>query len=558
MQNHTLPSHYFIKGDISGIQDFIFNVKSEKAARVLKARSMFIQILGWVAESKLKERLKAAFVELKEDLYNGGGTFYFYATSTKELKELEIIIQEEEVKINQVLTKQDIYVSLSCFQIKSQHTFKDYWEGIARKSNIDKLQKYANSYSEFQSYTDDIDELDWLSFAHKFPKLESELKTDNLKEISLKVYKKSIKLFDRKLSLKKEPSINLFEDQIQDKLPQWRNVLYHNPEYNRLIKEHNLKEPDSEICEEQIIDYHFLAYFAEQRTGTKKIAILKMDVDNLGIIFNSISDKQKAKEISKYFADFFEVRMYELLKEPIHSALHCKEHQPYQYQDNIYTIFSGGDDCFFVGAWDTIFQWAHLVQDRFKNELAQKLTEKVGLPVSLSGGIVLVEPTYPVIRFADLAESALEKAKRFKYWDQALNAPEKEATKNKVCVLGEVLSWCEYSDAMQKAFALEEMLVPKEKNQSGAARSILERIRSTAEDYKVLQEEALAGKGIGPRVAKLFYYIRHAKNKEWLKEQIIEPYSEDLMDAFTKYRKINPMKYPVAARWAEFLTRNNL
>lgn len=30
---------YIIKGDISGIQDFIFNIQSEGAARMLKARS---------------------------------------------------------------------------------------------------------------------------------------------------------------------------------------------------------------------------------------------------------------------------------------------------------------------------------------------------------------------------------------------------------------------------------------------------------------------------------------------------------------------------------------
>lgn len=49
----STTNSYFIKGDISGIQDFIFNVKSEKAARVLKARSVFVEVLAHQQLDKL-------------------------------------------------------------------------------------------------------------------------------------------------------------------------------------------------------------------------------------------------------------------------------------------------------------------------------------------------------------------------------------------------------------------------------------------------------------------------------------------------------------------------
>jgi CRISPR/Cas system-associated protein Cas10 (large subunit of type III CRISPR-Cas system) len=49
----TTTYQYFIKGDVSGIQDFIFNVKSEKAARVLKARSVFVEVLTFQQLDKL-------------------------------------------------------------------------------------------------------------------------------------------------------------------------------------------------------------------------------------------------------------------------------------------------------------------------------------------------------------------------------------------------------------------------------------------------------------------------------------------------------------------------
>jgi len=244
----------------------------------------------------------------------------------------------------------------------------------------------------------------------------------------------------------------------------------------------------------------------------------------------------------------------------INSSLHNQDDQPFQYRDNIYTIFSGGDDCIFVGAWDTIFQWARLVQGKFAEEVVPKTVvydEKGNqLPITLSGGLIVVEPTYPVIRFADLAEAALGKAKAFKFWEQKENRSEQEATKNRICLFDEVLSWEEFKEANEIAFTLKAMLTPEGNNQKGAPRSILEQIRSTAADFKILQNEALAGQIAGPSVAKLFYYIRHAKNKEKLAKKIIEPYADDLIDAFTLHHKKNPMKYPVAARWAELLTRS--
>ena len=80
---------YFLKGDVSGIQEFIFNVKSKGAARALKGRSFFIQVLSLIGMEMVKQEL--AKDQVIHEFYNGGGDFYlfFKECSLEQLKELQ-------------------------------------------------------------------------------------------------------------------------------------------------------------------------------------------------------------------------------------------------------------------------------------------------------------------------------------------------------------------------------------------------------------------------------------------------------------------------------------
>jgi CRISPR-associated protein Csm1 len=50
-----METQYLIKGDISGIQEFIFNVSSQKAAKTLKFRSSLIQTLAELCVTKIQQ-----------------------------------------------------------------------------------------------------------------------------------------------------------------------------------------------------------------------------------------------------------------------------------------------------------------------------------------------------------------------------------------------------------------------------------------------------------------------------------------------------------------------
>jgi len=145
-----------------------------------------------------------------------------------------------------------------------------------------------------------------------------------------------------------------------------------------------------------------------------------------------------------------------------------------------------------------------------------------------------------------------------------------EQPKDGICVFGQVLRWTEFSittpnnelsNARQLAKDLQLMIEQKE-----ASRSILERIKRVAREYEYLSERAAAGQLPGPKVHKLFYTMRTWKTegrapsdektrRAKLFEAEIKQFSKDLLYAYQHEKKMAYPKYPVAARWAEFLTR---
>jgi CRISPR-associated protein Csm1 len=547
--------NYFIKGDLSGIQDFIFNVKSEKAARVLKARSILIQVLSEFAEKHLTQKLKGSW----EGLYNGGGSFYGKLSFEGDLEKLRQEIKTIEWDINQNCYKEDIYIVLSAVPFYSD--FSKTWGEINYQSEVDKLGPFSskNAFSPFLPYEYDAEtsQKGLKGFAHFLPKKEAEI--TNAYQLEFHVYEKAADFLGSKLALTDfTASKDYFENKIHNKLPEWREALFNNPYYQEQIQDYNQKEKETSehIREGHIIDYKFLAKFAYERTGTNKLAVLKMDVDNLGLIFHYMTNEQTAKRISDHFSEFFSIELNRLLDDCMISGNYPEQEDiPYKFRDNIYTIFAGGDDSIFVGGWDAILKWAQKVQESFKpvaeevKGIIQDSGISINLPITLSAGIVFLDPTYPVIRFADLSEDAIGKAKSFRYFNEInLSRPQK----NKVTIFNQCLSWEEYQAAGELAKKLQDWVTENKES-----RSLLERIKNSASGFEKLQKRAIQGDLAGPQVAKLFYFVRNRKEAKAIVADFIESYSNDLIKAFVNKEPTNPMKYPIAARWAEFLTRKN-
>ncbi|MEN0050568.1 MAG: hypothetical protein AAF806_26120 [Bacteroidota bacterium] len=562
--------NYFIKGDVSGIQDFIFNVKSEKAARVLKARSVFVEVL-----TKFSKQFVLQHLNLSETPYSfdGGGSFYVFAEGNLSIEETHEKLKTLESFFNEQFHRENIYVTFSI--IEEVDDFSVAKKELEYQSQLDKLKKYNFQGSALAPFKREAGKKRENCFGDKWK--EDEVVTFEVwleKKVVTKKGEYMIAEIVRYLTCKMGERVITWQNESIPRvdLPTWTSALWHS--YEEEIQREEEKRSragrdDARIGRETIIDYQFLAHFAKERTGTNKIGILKMDVDNLGYLFTRIPSKQLAFEVSELLSNFFSNGIQDLLREKIVFNYPVQENRtdPSTYQNNIYTVFSGGDDCIFVGAWDAILELAPKIKMAFETT-AQRIKDKLDkagvhedkdlkLPPTLSAGVEIVEPTYPVVQFASLSEEALKKGKSFRFHTE--KEAKQRPSKNKITVFEQSLTWEEWKKAHHIAYNVLKINI--ESQPPKISRAILERIRQSERLFKSQYEEALEGNTSIPGVSKLFYFARNVGSKEVVKElhnQLITPYAQDLITAFTDSEATtNPMKYPVAARWAELLTRKN-
>lgn len=570
------PCKYLLKGDISGIQDFIFNVKSSGAAKSLKGRSFFIHALSLVGIAMVKQ----AFGEEQViQFYNGGGNFYLFIRVGD--KTLVPTLQKE---IDGFCKHLNFHLTLSVIDVEGkevEQNFGEFWTAINETSNADKLEKFSQTLSAFEQYPyTAASKDDWADFTkflfqleqagkYGINKLDNSELTDNSQVTPFTVGARGANVLNYQFT-----QGQLALENIVLTLPRWNDFLI---DEHRVLLEKERPEKDYAVFSkdpkekyvlprpDMIIDFSYLAHFAKERTGTGKIGILKMDVDHLGQIFNYL-DYATAKEVSEALTRFFGVTINDLLQEEVQGF--ANKDSPILYKDNIYTIFSGGDDCFFVGAWDAILHWAQRIHQAFeqmaktltpliKQCLKERIKEEEELeemleevkpyidPISVSAGLLILDPTYPVVRFADLAEAALSDAKLFTYQSTA------KPKKNKISFMGEVLKWENFEDTLHVAALLVDLVLRHQE-----PRSTLEKIRHTVHTLRTDQKQALKGNFQRSNVSLLFYALRNSPNADRLSEKVIKPYAQQLISAFAKGEPMNPMKYPLAARIAEFSTRN--
>jgi CRISPR-associated protein Csm1 len=532
---------FFIKGDISGIQDFIFNVKSEGAAKVLKGRSFFIQVLAEVAVYIITEELGSANCQI---MFNSGGNFYL-------LSKVEPDFTGLRKKINEDLADESLYLYLGYIKMDILNfNFGAERSRLEMQMQLQKLRSFADFPSAFKSFPEKGDK-HWKKFTEKFVRSQGAIIT---KSILVKaVEKDGVKLLGTEYKLSN--STVQFAGRIINYLPFWeaQNSIPKWREQESIQKLLRAKKEDEKdrLIPNSIIEFTELAAFAEARTGTPRLGVLKFDIDNLGKLFEGIKDSEKGRKISVALQWFFDNYMYQLMHEtfePIGSGNEPGESLP-TFGENIYVVFSGGDDGFVLGAWDAVFSFADRLQTEF-TDFIQFLSKQVGgiskLP-TLSAGLIVVGPKFPVIQFAKEAEKALEDAKSWR------------EEKNLISVFGEVLTWEEYRKAENMAAFLSESIKEGE-----LSRAILERIKRSAIGYEKLRRSAQQGRLRAPKVWRLFYFLGKRKEPKSPAAQrrqekvstIIQEYATGLMNAFHGQREaLSHMVFPVAARWAEFLTK---
>jgi CRISPR-associated protein Csm1 len=172
------------------------------------------------------------------------------------------------------------------------------------------------------------------------------------------------------------------------------------------------------------IEFKELATYSD---GAPLLGILKMDADNLGLAFrrvlNNATDMLPLMQFSRRLDDFFANKVNNMMKE-----------SPWEL---LYVVFSGGDDLLLIGPWNTAFSFAAQVQREFTREFSRD-----GL--TLSAGLAVVKPVFPIRNAVEQADALLERAK-------SECAPGAETAKDQFAAFGQVWKWHEHETVNHSA-----------------------------------------------------------------------------------------------------------
>lgn len=552
-------------GDFSGIQKFIYKITSKGAAKGLRGRSIFIQLL---CDAVCEQIIRSLGLYPTAKIYSSGGKFYLLIPTHLKIQVQGIADSVNKAlldefqgevflgigfagitgddfcegnmgkrwqQVNEDLQKQRLQPfraqvgnDIGCFAQQPQHEQgackicgrDDQYAGI----NADKNCKQCHDLENIGRVFADTRYLFWV--------WGDDRKTVHNK-IKSCLYKMALVGTDCTLYfLQEEPQFSELTDLSAshlEALNDWAG-LKHNPQgYSQGLRYVGKWQKDKASGEWEFDD------FAENAQGISRMGVLRMDVDNLGEIFirglafgkdqKHMGSLSRVATVSRQLHLFFAGFLHRILDEFKHSQI----------------IYAGGDDVFIIGSWDELPQVAQKISNEFRAYCADNPS------FTLSGGIATVGGKYPISRAAELAGEAEEQAKNLRRGTRQKNA---------LCFLETPIGWESFADAVQLRDTIG--YIAKETN----SQAIIDRLRQV-----VIAVDEIKAKQKTGNIEELIFWNKWRWRLVYNLKRMEKRYPEvkkELEDLQTQL--ITPQsltdKQPVmewlqlSVRWAEFLTRS--
>lgn len=562
-----------VGGDISGVQDFIYTITPRGALPALRGRSFYLQLLTEAVATYLLRRLELPPTSL---IYAGGGHMYLLAPRTAAPK-----VAEVQEYISRLLLQHhggDLYLALAYRPLAGKEFFAGRlakaWQDLSERLRRAKDRRFAelgeamhglvfaagqdqgnqerecqvchHEHPETKEVSEGEEAPEWRKCpaCRAFEDLGDSLRRAKylyLEEIPpvmtpldqpAGTYRDVLAALGLRVRLMERPpaEVTLAPDALRAQM-----LALEDAALGRLRPAPRLAigrqwlvnvtpEKDGRVISNDEL--------AEASRGIERLGILRMDVDNLGRLFGEglgeLATLSRVASLSLAIRLFFEGWVEALAQEMNRGAK----------VNGIYSIYSGGDDLFFVGAWDAMVSLAQRIAADFAAFAGQNPS------VHLSGGLVLVEGTYPIYLAAREAKEAE---------DQAKGLPGKKA----FSFLGRALPWDIFERAAKEAEKLDGWVCDKK-----APRSLLRLLMRAQEAYEAMVERqrregatrTMAGEPqgyYGPWIPRLEYMLARLAERE----KAIAAELGALRDRLREdaYRSIGWIG--LAARWAELLNR---
>jgi CRISPR-associated protein Csm1 len=249
---------------------------------------------------------------------------------------------------------------------------------------------------------------------------------------------------------------------------------------------------------------------ARHTEGDPLLAVLKADADSLGVQFENLLDTgglEGMAQLSKELDEFFAGRLRHELSNKRDGRWHW-----------IYTIFAGGDDLVMVGPWDVMLDFAGQMRQWFREEF-----RSYGL--TLSASVALMKPKRPIKGAVAEAERLLERAKI--------------GTKDQLAAFGQVWNWQHHENIVKIARQLVEWV-----KCGDMERGWLHALLELAEARHGATPDLLATARLAYHVSR--NYRRHTRAREW---------GERLVQCFDNPEHIDVRYLPAIVRYALTATR---
>ena len=488
MEKSQIFNKLFVGGDLSGIQRFLYNISSKKAAVSLKGRSYYLRQLMENVCSDIKRAVETNGAKAVDVIYSSGGKFYLLTDNTPQIVQaVEACAKQSKLKLWEEHKGQlGLNVSYVAFNEHSDGTI-DCQDVLRQKPGY--LWKIVNA-----------------DFAHQKSQKFKDLLTDNYQNF-----------FDP-ISVGGKPKVCAVTgiespDCVKMEALSEDGDGYVLPSVRQQIQ----------LGEELRLQEGFKTF--EEYAGPTDLGILRMDVDGLGKRFiegfNSIAEY---KAFSKRLVDFFEKDTKNIQQEPAF--------KPY-----LNIIYAGGDDLFVVGRWNKVIDFAERIRQETNNRLGSD-------GISISGGVAVVQPKFPISKAAELAGDAENTAKQFN-----------NGQKNAFHMLGKTVSWNKEFDYVK---SFKQQLVSLIENYD-LSKGILHKLMlysSIADRNKVLRKE---GKPEDfSYIWHISYYLtRYMKRYE--NNQTVCDFCRSLRDREIDYRNGRNLELiALAARWAELELKDHV
>jgi len=568
LSNLKREDFLLIAGDISGIQDFIYSVTSEKALKGLRGRSYYLQLISEIISKVILDIFNLPTANL---LYCGGGHFFillpYKEAISEKLKELREKIDSIILKAHHgrlafildwvLLSYADFFikfcsiwaeVSIKLGEKKKKRfaslfvspKLEEYWSDIMgpfdeggekRACSIcgEELKKEKEEFcslcSSFASLSDDLSRAKGICIEKVKPKPLSELKGElTWKDIVLALG------FDCKFWRREK------EEEKKEEIQRYHSnyFLFNSTDFaGRCVGykfiANRITGPDGDTLT--------LENIARAAEGIKKWGVLRADIDNLGLFFEKgfRGDKtiSRVSMLSSILSLYFGARLNYL-----HLLKGIKGNEELKNGlNNIYIAYSGGDDLFLIGPWSILPLLAEKIYEDFRQFTCNKL--------ALSAGIYLApSKKFPIYRAAREAGSAEEQAKR--------------DGRNRISFLEKSIEWDKLNEIEEMAYKIKRLITERpekiecgeKKHSQPVSRALLSIL------YDAYLERELREKNEIPmeRLWRLFYVFKRIMSKHKDDDEKIK----ELESLLNKKIIVDYEIYPelnIAVRWAEYLTR---